>query len=594
MLHTLPLGPKGYGLRTGLEREEGIAVQIPQEYLGESGGNTQQIVDGTLQPVEVSRGNTPHGSGAQSRQGEAGRRARTARQGNRRSQTGAADIASLVIVLVHADVGSKSHHMRPCEVADVVHNLRGIHGAVGVGISRVVHGRVIEGKARRVGEKRIRLALREQKLPARKAQSQLVDNTRRQSAAEAEGDVSGRTKYLAAGGVAGKNLRTAVERIAIQSVLFAQKHAEKDRVLLVDGVVEPDQHLWTLHSERGIPLVSPQVQAISGVERIRCRIATEYAFHRGVKANLPRIVRENIVRCHTVRLVAIGTVVDSPNVLAGPGVNKKGTILRNPLAGYHERILGIGQPVAIHTRQCGRSIQVDWRSKILIDGIREVCFLGLPAYEEERPVLADGSAEFEPVLIQLDDRLWAALGARVKFLGVESSVSEKLGHRAVELVCTGARRDRNVRSGVAAFFGRRVRRGDLELLHVIWSQPEDVAGRIRVGRLIGLNAVNRDVHRRGPGAIHVHRVTRTLHHSRLIHDQVEGVASIQRQRRNRLLLDHITDSRIGCLEKLRRSTHFDALGGSAYLEHNINVCWGIDQNPVIGAIERFEADCFHP
>ena len=55
-------------------------------------------------------------------------------------------------------------------------------------------------------------------------------------------------------------------------------------------------------------------------------------------------------------------------------------------------------------------------AKTLVDRVGKVDLLPLPRAEEESLVLADGAAEFETVLVQLDDGFFEALGAGERFV----------------------------------------------------------------------------------------------------------------------------------------------------------------------------------
>ena len=96
---------------------------------GQRSGNAEQVVDGALQTVQVGGGDAGGGPGAERGQGEAGRRAGGTRQGNGGHQAGAAHVAALVVVLVHADVDAEANHVRAGDVAHVLDDLRHVDGA---------------------------------------------------------------------------------------------------------------------------------------------------------------------------------------------------------------------------------------------------------------------------------------------------------------------------------------------------------------------------------------------------------------------------------------------------------------------------------
>ena len=193
--------------------------------------------------------------------------------------------------------------------------------------------------------------------------------------------------------------------------------------------------------------------------------------------------------------------------------------MRNGLTADAQRIGCIGHPVTVVTSEGTGGVKAHC-AEGLVNRIREVHLLALPAAEEKRLVFPERAADFKAILVQLDQRLLATLCIGVEFLRVQRRVAEEFECRAVELVGTRTGRDGNVGSGVATFFCGRVRGCDLKLLHVVRVQPEDVAGRVGVGGFVGFNTVDGDVGRAGARAVHVDGVARTLHYTGFIHQQV--------------------------------------------------------------------------
>jgi hypothetical protein len=95
-------------------------------------------------------------------------------------------------------------------------------------------------------------------------------------------------------------------------------------------------------------------------------------------------------------------------------------------------------------------IEVDGFAEGFVDGVGEVDLLALPGAEEEGFIAADGAAEFDAVLVELDDGFFETLRFGVEFVRVEGGIAEELEDGAVELVGAAAGGDGDVGAGVAA------------------------------------------------------------------------------------------------------------------------------------------------
>ena len=230
--------------------------------------------------------------------------------------------------------------------------------------------------------------------------------------------------------------------------------------------------------------------------------------------------------------------------------------------------------------------------KIFVDGVGEVDLLTLPGAEEEGLIFADGAADLEAVLIELDQGFGAALSVGVKLLRVEFGIAEEFERGAVELVGAGAGGDGDVGAGVAAFLGGGVGGGDLELLHVIRVEAEDVVGGVGVGGFVGLNAVDGDVDGGGAGSVDVDGVAGALDDAGLIHEEVERVAAVEREGDDGLLLDDVAEGGVGGLEDFGGGADFNAVGDRADFENDVDGEGGVDLNGVAGADGGFEAGRF--
>ena len=106
-------------------------------------------------------------------------------------------------------------------------------------------------------------------------------------------------------------------------------------------------------------------------------------------------------------------------------IDEQGAVLGDLLAGDDLWGGGVRDPIAIEAAERGGSVEWHAGAEVFIDGVGEVDLLALPASEEEGLVLADGSADFESILIELDDRLGEALRVGVELLRVERGVAEE-------------------------------------------------------------------------------------------------------------------------------------------------------------------------
>ena len=216
----------------------------------------------------------------------------------------------------------------------------------------------------------------------------------------------------------------------------------------------------------------------------------------------------------------------------------------------------------------------------------------MPTAEEEGLILADRPAQLKAILVQLDERLVQSLGLGIEFIGVQRRIAEELEGRAVELVGAAARRHRDISAGVTSLFGRRIRRRHFEFLYVVRVQPENVVHRIRVGVLIGLNAVDGDVHRAGAGAVDADGATGALHHAGLVNQQVQGIAPVQRQGFDGLMLHHIAQRGVVSLQRFGGRLDVDRLGGRADIERGIHGGGCVDLQDDLRQLKALEAGLF--
>ena len=214
------------------------------------------------------------------------------RDGGRKA--GAADVAALIVVLIEAQVPAEAEHVGAADEGHVLDQLIGVDRAIGVGIRSVVHVGVVEGEARRVGEERVGFALREEELPAREAERELIDQPRGERASETDGDIGSGTEDFAARRITGDHNRAAVERVAVERVLLAAEVAEEGGVFGVDGVIDAAEVLRTAHPERRIPLVNAGVEAVARAEGVGRGVAAKHGLDGGIETDPDGIVGETL------------------------------------------------------------------------------------------------------------------------------------------------------------------------------------------------------------------------------------------------------------------------------------------------------------
>ena len=162
----------------------------------------------------------------------------------------------------------------------------------------------------------------------------------------------------------------------------------------------------------------------------------------------------------------------------------------------------------------------------------------------------------------------------------------------MNLIGAGASGDRDVGAGIAAFFGGGVGGGDLEFLDVVRVQAEDIVGRVGIGTLVGLDAIDGDVDRRSARAVDVDGVAGALHHAGLVHQKVERIAAVERQVDHGLLLDDVAESGRRGLERLGGGGHLNTIGGGTDFHGEVGGEWRVHLNDVPGADERAESRGF--
>ena len=127
--------------------------------------------------------------------------------------------------------------------------------------------------------------------------------------------------------------------------------------------------------------------------------------------------------------------MDSVGERPGPGIDQQHAVLRDGLAADAERVRCVGNPVTVVPCESAGGVKA-YRAEGLVNRVREVHLLALPAAEEERLVFPERAADFKAILVQLDQRLLATLCIGVELLRVQRRVAEEFECRAVELVGT--------------------------------------------------------------------------------------------------------------------------------------------------------------
>ena len=201
-----------------------------------------------------------------------------------------------------------------------------------------------------------------------------------------------------------------------------------------------------------------------------------------------------------------------------------------------------------------------------------------PCQEPKKKVwfLTDGSADFEAVLVELDVGFLVALGVGEELVGVEGGVAEEVEGAAVELVGPGAGGDGDGGAGVAALLGGGVGGGDLELLDVVGIEAEDVVDGVGVGGFVGVDAVDGDVVGGEAGAVDVDGVAGTLDDAGFEDEQGEGVAAVQGEVDDGLLLDDVAEGGVRGLEDFGGAETVTVSVAVAEFEGQVEVDGGAD------------------
>ena len=163
----------------------------------------------------------------------------------------------------------------------------------------------------------------------------------------------------------------------------------------------------------------------------------------------------------------------------------------------------------------------------------------------------------------------------------------------MEFTGAGPRRDRNGRAAVTPFFRGSIISRDLVLLNIIGRDAIEVAHRIRHRRFVRLDPVDRNVVSAVARAVDVNSRSRaaegTLHDAWLKQQQRQRIPSVERQRFDRFLLDHISDRRVRVLELLGAAAYRNGFRDLADLKRAIDGKWFADLQGVIGFLQGFES-----
>src|SRR5262245_30136106 len=327
--------------------------------------------------------------------------------------------------------------------------------------------------------------------------------------------------------------------------------AAKDRILLVELVIDPSEKVRPHRALRRIPYETCGVEAVAKGEGIRRRVFADECADLLIQSDSPRIVSD-----YVVDLDAIGSGRPSAqrNVeRAGGWIDQQRRVLLDRLPVDHKRIsrVGLEEPEYAGSRKvcvdCGNA-------NTLSNGLRKLDALALPAAEEKGPVLFDRPAHLDTEHMHSQIGPLDLRGIVEPFVCVERVVTKELEDIAVELVCAGARCDRDVSAAVAPELGGRVVSYDAILLHVVGIDAVEIRLRVRTRGLVAVDAVDGHVVRPVARAVYMRAragaVRCSLNESGFEHYERKRVAPVERKIPDGSLADNIAEHGMRRLDSL--------------------------------------------
>ena len=169
------------------------------------------------------------------------------------------------------------------------------------------------------------------------------------------------------------------------------------------------------------------------------------------------------------------------------------------------------------------------------------------------------------------------LGGRENRLGIERVIAKELVHGAVELVAAGLGHHVDGRRAVAAELGGEIVRRDPEFLNQVDVRIDGGAAGgelvVVVGAIeqevVGAVALTVDERRVAAGRAAEDGIAGIRRGARLQLHQLEGVAAVERQLGDALLVDQIREAAFFGVDQRRVALHLDRFGQCAHLQREV-------------------------
>src|SRR5262249_16767517 len=195
------------------------------------------------------------------------------------------------------------------------------------------------------------------------------DNPRREHTPVARSEVSGSSEHFAQRGKTREYLRAPVQRIALKRVVVAPQCPNKQRVVLVERVVDARHIIGAAKLRWWIPLETRRVQTVPGNVRVWGRIAPKELGDPWVHTQLFGIVGGKVEALNAVEVRGAGAVPNSGCECAGAWVYQVGPVPGDYLPVNRERICRIRHEVPVDARP-GRGCVDYGQAKGLVNWLR--------------------------------------------------------------------------------------------------------------------------------------------------------------------------------------------------------------------------------
>src|SRR5262245_45050907 len=178
-------------------------------------------------------------------------------------------------MLVKTHVDARAKLMRAFQPTDVVEELWG--GYCTKRAWRVDEGyaRIVKREGRNIREIWIRLPLGEQEDETGEPEDELVVDVCCDLRTEADRQILGRAEHFAERREAREDLWPAVERIPLLRILIRIEETAKNRIPLIEGVIDTSGVMRSLVFRRRIPGIGGRIQSVADRIIVRLRVGAE-------------------------------------------------------------------------------------------------------------------------------------------------------------------------------------------------------------------------------------------------------------------------------------------------------------------------------